>query len=161
MRPTHLRVPHRRLDGRRPLHRHVSQVVGDFFQRPTCFVSTMGKIMAEVVTANVGNEFPFFVVGEPFQRPKPGMDAVFGEMGTALRGGQTPCTTPRGRGKGHHTGGGLQSAPPGGGAGTCVDEPVSPATHSLGQETGERSGVSALCLWLDCLSGRRVVRIGG
>jgi Transposase DDE domain len=55
--------------------------------------------------------------------------------------------------------GGLRASV-GGGTGTFVDEPLSPSADPLGQEARELPGVSAFRLWLDCVSRRRVIRIG-
>ncbi len=55
--------------------------------------------------------------------------------------------------------GGLRASV-GGGTGTFVDEPLSPSADPLGQEARELPGVSALRLWLACVSRRRVIRIG-
>ena len=75
--------------------------------------------------------------------------------------GFTAHVRPRGEeAQGDQAGSRLQSAAVGGGAGAFVDEPLSPSADSLGQEARELPGVSPFRLWLDCVSGRRVIRIG-
>src|SRR6266496_1197179 len=47
-----------------------------------------------------------------------------------------------------------------GGTSAFLDEPLSSAARSLGEKTGELSGVSSFRLWLDRESSRWVMRIG-
>jgi hypothetical protein len=44
------------------------------------------------------------------------------------------------------------------GSGTCtfVDESFSPSAYSVGEKARKLSGISPLCLWLDCFSRGRV-----
>jgi hypothetical protein len=76
MRPTHLGIAHRRLDRGGSFHRDMPKVIGKLFKRPSCITSTMREIMPQVMEAEIGDEFPLFMIGLSFEGTKPVVDAV-------------------------------------------------------------------------------------
>jgi hypothetical protein len=72
-----------------------------------------------------------------------------------------PCAPARGGGESHSMGSGRARAALDRGAGAFVDEPFSPeARFDFDKKPENAPLASAFCLWLDGLSGRRVIRIG-
>jgi hypothetical protein len=85
MRSTHLGIPDRRLDGRGSFHRDMPKVISNLLKRPSCLTSTMREIMPQVMEAEIGDEFPLFVIGLSFEGTKPVVDPIFGEVCASLR----------------------------------------------------------------------------
>jgi hypothetical protein len=73
----YLGIPHSCLDSRSAFHRHMPKIVCYFFEGPASFTSTVGKIMPQIMKAEVSNEFPFFIVRLVFETTKPSMNTVF------------------------------------------------------------------------------------
>src|SRR6266516_183491 len=71
-----------------------------------------------------------------------------------------PHSSTRGRGSGDQEASWFQGTAVDGGTSAFLDEPLSAAARSLGEKTGELSGVSSFRLWLDRFSGHWVMRIG-
>src|SRR5579863_9031436 len=76
----YLGITHRCLDSRSAFHRHMSKIVCYFFEGPPNFASAMGKIMSEVMKAEVSDEFPLFMIRLVFETTKPCMNTVFRQM---------------------------------------------------------------------------------
>jgi hypothetical protein len=82
---THPGIPHRRLDRKGSFHCDMPRVLSELFKRPSCITSTMREIMPQVMEAEIGDEFPLFMIGLSFEDTKPVVNAVFCEVSASLR----------------------------------------------------------------------------
>jgi hypothetical protein len=64
----------------------MSEIIGHFFEAPSGFPCAMREIMAKIMKAQIGNQFPFLFVGLSFEGAEPMVDAIFCQMRTPLRG---------------------------------------------------------------------------
>jgi hypothetical protein len=81
-----LRIPGSGLNGWRTFHGHVPRVIGNFFQRPLGFTHAMSKIMAQIVKAEIRDEFPLLMVRLLLKGAKPVVNAVLAQSLIPLGG---------------------------------------------------------------------------
>jgi hypothetical protein len=82
--PAHLGRAGSRLDRWRACLRHMTEIIGDFFQRPAGYTDPMREIMPKVVNGEIPDQIPFAFGRTCFERAEPMMNSSFGEPGTAL-----------------------------------------------------------------------------
>src|SRR6266849_3251631 len=61
------------------------KVVCNLFKRPSCLEHSVGKIMTQVMKADIGDLLRFLWCCPLFERTKPMMEPCFAQTGTALR----------------------------------------------------------------------------
>ncbi len=81
----HLCIAQRGLESRSPSQRHMPQIVGNLFQRPSSRKCAMSKVISQIMKADIGNHGVFFWSRLLFEGTKPVMKTSVCESGASLR----------------------------------------------------------------------------